>query len=74
MFGPAADGAGVTAAFLALCERAGVTVRVPQEIADLCCGTPWKSKGWRPGTSEMTRRVLPALWQASDRVELPVVV
>ena len=73
MFGPDPDGAGVSAAFLALCERAGVTVRVPQEIADLCCGTPWKSKGLAAGYERMTRRVLPALWQASDSGRLPVV-
>ena len=73
MFGPDPDGAGVSAAFLALCERAGVTVRVPQEIADLCCGTPWKSKGLAAGFERMTRRVLPVLWQASDSGRLPVV-
>ena len=32
MFGPAPDDPGVSTAFLRLCERAGVTVRVPQEI------------------------------------------
>jgi len=73
MFGPEPDGAGVSAAFIALCARAGVTVRVPQEIADLCCGTPWKSKGLAAGYERMTRRVLPALWQASDSGRLPVV-
>ena len=73
MFGPEPDGAGVSAAFLTLCERAGVTVRVPREIADLCCGTPWKSKGLAAGYERMTRRVLPALWQASDSGRLPVV-
>ena len=73
MFGPDPDGAGVSTAFLALCERAGVTVRVPQEIADLCCGTPWKSKGLAAGYERMTRRVLPSLWQASDSGRLPVV-
>jgi D-lactate dehydrogenase len=74
MFGPAGDGAGATAAFTALCERAGVAVTWPDGLPSLCCGTPWKSKGMRRGLEEMTSRVLPALWAASREGELPVVV
>lgn len=67
MFGPegaaaAGDpGTGSTAAFLALCERAGVTLLVPDAIDDLCCGTPWKSKGHRAGAAAMAERVAAAL-------------
>jgi len=53
--------AGATAAFLALCERAGVTLLVPEGIDNLCCGTPWKSKGHRAGAASMTERVQAAL-------------
>ena len=49
MFGPEAGGEGVMAAFRELCERAGVTVEVPKGIASMCCGTPWKSKGYSAG-------------------------
>lgn len=63
MFGPEgghaggdADG-GATAAFLALCERAGVTLLVPEGIDGLCCGTPWKSKGHTAGHTAMRDRV-----------------
>ena len=73
MFGPAADQPGVSTAFLRLCERVGVSVRVPQEIASMCCGTPWKSKGLGRGHDRMTERVLPALWTATDEGRLPVV-
>ncbi len=78
MFGPApADygqpGAGVSDAFLALCERAGVDIRVPEGIGSLCCGTPWKSKGMTDGYAAMRQRVLPAVWAASDHGRLPVV-
>ena len=73
MFGPGTDEPGVSTAFLRLCERVGVSVRVPEEIASLCCGTPWKSKGLGRGYDRMTEQVLPALWAATDEGRLPVV-
>jgi D-lactate dehydrogenase len=74
MFGPAGSGGGVRDAFLALCERAGVEVRVPDGIASLCCGTPWKSKGLTDGWTAMRDQVLPVLRTATDGGALPVVV
>ena len=73
MFGPAAGAPGVTSAFLSLCERAGVSIVVRDGIASICCGTPWKSKGFSDGWEEMRERVLPALWAASDHGRIPVV-
>jgi D-lactate dehydrogenase len=73
MFGPADGGEGVTSAFLTLCERADVAVRVPEGIGSFCCGTPWKSKGLSRGYAEMGDAVLPALWAASDEGRLPIV-
>ncbi|MFC4903351.1 FAD-binding and (Fe-S)-binding domain-containing protein [Kocuria oceani] len=74
MFGPP-DGEGPTAseAFLALCDRAGVRVTVPEGIGSLCCGTPWKSKGLPSGWATMSQRTLAALWEASGQGALPVV-
>ncbi|WP_436789980.1 FAD-binding and (Fe-S)-binding domain-containing protein [Yinghuangia sp. YIM S10712] len=78
MFGPAdsdsGSGIGVRDAFLALCERAGVHVRVPDGIASLCCATPWKSKGLTDGYAVMRARVVPILQRATDDGALPVVV
>lgn len=73
MFGPATGSHGVTAAFLSLCERAGVSVTVPEGIGSMCCGTPWKSKGYADGYAEMRRIVVPALLKASNDGELPIV-
>ncbi|WP_341394202.1 FAD-binding and (Fe-S)-binding domain-containing protein [Arthrobacter sp. G119Y2] len=73
MFGPAGSGKGVSAAFLELCGRAGVDVRIPSGIGELCCGTPWKSKGFAKGYSVMTERVLANLWEATGGGALPVV-
>ncbi len=59
-------GGGAGAAFLALCGEAGVRVRTPAGIADLCCGTPWKSKGLLSGQRRMRELVLPALAAATE--------
>ncbi|MFJ9346585.1 FAD-binding and (Fe-S)-binding domain-containing protein [Streptomyces sp. NPDC101237] len=64
---------GASAAFLRLCERAGVQVTVPDELPGLCCGTPWQSKGYTYGHRTMAARTLEALWRASDHGRLPVV-
>lgn len=79
MFGGAAApagptrGEGVREAFLALCDRADIDVRVPDRIASLCCGTPWKSKGLTDGYAVMRDLVVPTLRRATDNGALPVV-
>ena len=74
LFAPADAGIGVRDAFLALCERADVPVRVPEGIASMCCGTPWTSKGLSEGHDAMSARVVPALRAATEDGRLPVVV
>lgn len=53
--------------------RAGVAIVEPDGVADLCCGTPWKSKGHTGGHATMSDRVLPSLLAASDGGRLPIV-
>lgn len=74
MFGPSSGGLGVTDAFLALCNRSGIELAVPDGISSMCCGTPWKSKGMARGHTTMARAVLPTLWEATGEGALPVVV
>lgn len=74
LFGPAGSGNGVSDAFLALCDRADVEIRVPEGIASLCCGTPWKPKGLADGHAVMRERVLRELQAATAGGELPIVV
>lgn len=73
MFGPADGSDGSMNAVQALLERAGVPYVVPDEIASLCCGTPWKSKGNQDGYQRMSDRVLPALLRASREGKLAIV-
>ncbi|RYV52771.1 FAD-binding and (Fe-S)-binding domain-containing protein [Pengzhenrongella frigida] len=74
MFGPAVDTSpGIQKSFEQLCERAGVTVLVPEGIDGLCCGTPWSSKGLEAGEATMHRKTLAALRLATRDGELPIV-
>ncbi|MGA5760273.1 FAD-binding and (Fe-S)-binding domain-containing protein [Nonomuraea bangladeshensis] len=73
MFAPADGGPGVMAAVRRLAERAGVTLRVPEGVAGLCCGTPWSSKGYTDGQRTMGERVREALREATDGGRLPVI-
>ncbi|BAI64767.1 FAD/FMN-containing dehydrogenase [Rothia mucilaginosa DY-18] len=67
------DPVNATQAFIRLCERAGVKYRIPDNIGEMCCATPWKSKGFTDGYSIMSDRVLKSLWEATDGGRLPVV-
>ncbi|HEX4092514.1 MAG TPA: FAD-binding and (Fe-S)-binding domain-containing protein [Trebonia sp.] len=73
LFGPADGSSGVREAFLALCDRAGVQVTVPDGIGAMCCGTPWTSKGLKRGRRTMAENVLPTLLRASEGGRLPVI-
>jgi D-lactate dehydrogenase len=73
MFAPAEGSQGVREAFLSLCERAGVTVLIPEGVDSLCCGTPWTSKGNPAGHQTMSETVLPLLHEATRGGELPVI-
>ncbi|MDF2444096.1 MAG: D-lactate dehydrogenase [Subtercola sp.] len=73
MFGPAAGSVGVAASFESLAAKAGVVLTRPTDIASLCCGTPWKSKGMTGGYHEMIDSTLDSLWAASGHGALPVV-
>jgi len=50
-----------------------VGLTVPEDIGSLCCGTPWKSKGFSQGYAAMSAKVLDGLYQASGQGRLPVV-
>jgi len=74
MFGPAVTGTpGTQYSFEQLCERAGITLLVPEGIDALCCGTPWASKGLSKGLATMSQKTLAALRQATRNGELTVI-
>ncbi|KRE91853.1 FAD-binding and (Fe-S)-binding domain-containing protein [Arthrobacter sp. Soil764] len=87
MFGPAGAGSepggpaagrgvqysGVQYSFEQLCERAGITLLVPEGIDSLCCGTPWSSKGMEAGQATMKEKTLAALREATRDGELAII-
>lgn len=73
MFAPAGGSGGIVRAVLELAERAGLRLAVPDGIADVCCGTPWSSKGLVAGQEAMAARVRPWPADATRDGELPVV-
>ncbi|TFC54236.1 FAD-binding oxidoreductase [Cryobacterium sp. TMT2-15-1] len=74
MFGPATAGTpGVQVSFEQLCDRAGITLVVPDGIDGLCCGTPWSSKGLKAGEEAMRAKTLAALRTATRNGELAII-
>ncbi len=59
---------------VALAERAGVPVWIPDDVAGTCCGTVWHSKGYARGNAYMANKVVDDLWRWTDSGRLPVVV
>lgn len=73
VFAPAPGGPGVMTAVQALADRAGIRLHIPDGIGDLCCGTPWSSKGLPDGYDIMRRNVTQVLTTATDNGRLPVI-
>jgi D-lactate dehydrogenase len=61
-------------ALVAVSARAGQPLWIPPDVAGMCCGVPWSSKGFTAGHELMARRNAAALARWSDRGRLPVVV
>jgi D-lactate dehydrogenase len=60
--------------FLLLAERAGVEVVVPDDLAGMCCGLAWGSKGFVAEHELMAKRLSERLRAWSDQGRIPVVI
>ncbi len=60
-------------ALKSLAKKAGLTFNVPSNTSNLCCGTPWKSKGSASGYEFMVDATYKALLDASDNGRIPIV-
>jgi D-lactate dehydrogenase len=60
-------------AFLNLCEKARLKVLIPEGIQDLCCGTPWASKGLTQGYEVMALKTKKEIMRQVKRENLVVV-
>jgi D-lactate dehydrogenase len=61
-------------ALVAISARAGEPLWIPPDVAGVCCGVPWSSKGFADGHREMSSRAAEALRRWSDGGRLPVVI
>ncbi|MCF7805596.1 MAG: FAD-binding oxidoreductase [Candidatus Marinimicrobia bacterium] len=59
--------------FARVLQRAGISYIVPPNVADLCCGQPWNSKGYIGAYKTMAERTMNSLWSASRGGTIPVV-
>jgi D-lactate dehydrogenase len=64
----------VVEALVAVSERAGLPLWIPQDAAGHCCGTPWTSKGHPQAHAWMAAKSAGALWRWSDGGRLPIVI
>ncbi|GAB2529586.1 FAD-binding and (Fe-S)-binding domain-containing protein [Paramicrobacterium agarici] len=67
------ENGGVRHAMVRLLEHAGIGMIVPRQAGSLCCGTPWKSKGYASGYAAMATRVIDSLLDASRGGAVPIV-
>lgn len=67
------DALGAGGSFIALCDRVGIRVFVPQAIGGLCCGTIWRSKGLTLGGETMASATAESLLSADSSGRLPIV-
>ncbi len=61
-------------ATVALAERAGVPVWIPEDVAGNCCGTPYSSKGLEESRDAMLNRAIENMWNWSGEGKLPIVM
>lgn len=59
-------------AMTSLLEKAGYRVIFPKDMAKLCCGTIWESKGMLDIADRKTAELEAALWEASKEGKYPV--
>jgi D-lactate dehydrogenase len=61
-------------ALVAISQRAGLALWIPDDVAGVCCGTPWSSKGFTDAHAHARARSGAALARWTDGGRLPVVI
>jgi D-lactate dehydrogenase len=64
----------VPEALVAISQRAGLPVWIPEGAPGHCCGMPWSSKGFTEGNELISRRTADAIAGWTNHGELPVVI
>ena len=61
-------------ATVAIAERAGVPVWIPEDVGGNCCATPYSSKGFEESRDAMLNQVIENFWNWSNEGALPIMV
>lgn len=61
-------------ATVAVAERAGFPVWIPDDVAGNCCATPYSSKGFEESRDAMLNRIIEKMWKWSEEGKLPIMV
>jgi len=64
----------VTEALVAVSERAGLPLWIPDDLGGACCGLPWSSKGFAAAHAHKSAEMVERLWEWTDEGRLPVVI
>ncbi|WP_328581197.1 FAD-binding and (Fe-S)-binding domain-containing protein [Streptomyces sp. NBC_00370] len=67
-------GPSLPQAVVALANRAGQAVWIPEDVAGTCCATIWHSKGYEAGNRLMANRIVEAAWRWTAGGRLPLIV
>jgi len=59
---------------LAVANRAGVILDVPQDSTGICCGMPFASKGYLQTYKETLHKTIAKLWEWSQGGKFPIVI
>ncbi|WP_406067613.1 FAD-binding oxidoreductase [Streptomyces sp. NBC_01020] len=68
------QGPSLPRAVVALAERAGRPVWIPDNVAGTCCATIWHSKGYDEGNAVMANRIVEAAWGWTGGGKYPLIV
>ena len=68
------DDFSVMTATLKLAERARVPVFLPEDVAGVCCGVPFSSKGYDEAHRASVNRTIEKFWNWSERGHLPIFI
>ena len=74
MFGASAEQRWIVDALVQVSARAGKPVWIPDDVAGVCCGTPWTSKGYERGAEHMKSALGEAVERWTEGGDLPLVV
>ncbi len=69
-----ADTRSIPEVTMSLLARAGFEVILPDSVASLCCGMPFKSKGFSEQSTDKAAELEEALWKVSDQGVIPILM